>query len=49
MMKKGKLDKAIDELRIKFGSGVVYRSCFLGLAPVSGGVIEDFQMMSSLL
>ncbi len=49
--KKKKLDDTIDKLRLRFGVGSVMRSCFLhsGLAPVSGGVIEDFQMMSSIL
>lgn len=45
------LDEAIDSLRMRFGSNAVIRSCFLhsGLAPVTGGVIENFQMMSSML
>ena len=49
--KRKKLDDAIDILRLRFGAGSVFRSCFLhsGLAPVTGGVIEDFKMMSSLL
>jgi DNA polymerase-4 len=49
--KKRSLDKAIDQLRLRFGASSVVRSCFVGsgLAPVTGGVIEDFKMMSSLL
>jgi DNA polymerase-4 len=49
--KKRRLDEALDSLRIRFGPKSVIRSCFLqsGLAPVTGGVIENFQMMSSIL
>ncbi len=49
--KKRSLDKAIDQLRLRFGAASVVRSCFVGsgLAPITGGVIEDFKMMSSLL
>lgn len=49
--KKKKLDEAIDSLRLRYGARAVFRSCFLwsGLSPVSGGVIENFQMMSSIL
>lgn len=49
--KKKKLDEAIDNLRLKYGSKAVFRSCFTrsGISPVNGGVIEDFQMMSSIL
>jgi len=50
--KKKRLDQTIDNLRMKFGSRVVFRSVFLnsGLSPVTGGVMEeDYQMMSSFL
>jgi len=49
--KKRRLDEALDSLRMRFGPNSVMRSCFLhsGLAPVTGGVIENFQMMSSIL
>ena len=49
--KKRRLDEALDSLRMRFGPKSVMRSCFLqsGLAPVTGGVIENFQMMSSIL
>jgi impB/mucB/samB family./impB/mucB/samB family C-terminal. len=49
--KKRRLDEAMDRLRMRFGPNAVMRSCFLqsGLAPVAGGVIENFQMMSSVL
>ncbi|HOQ76855.1 MAG TPA: DNA polymerase IV, partial [Thermoclostridium sp.] len=49
--KKKRLDEALDGLRMRFGPNSVMRSCFLqsGLAPVAGGVIENFQMMSSIL
>lgn len=47
-----KLDSAIDNIRLKYGSHSIVRSCFLhsGLSPLAGGVIEeDYPMMSSLL
>ncbi len=49
--KRKKLDDAIDLLRLRFGSTSVFRSCFLhsGLTPVSGGVVDDYKMMSSIL
>lgn len=50
--KKKRLDEAIDNLRMKYGSRAVFRSVFLhsGMRPVSGGVMEEeYQMMSSLL
>lgn len=49
--KKKRLDETIDSLRMKYGTNAVFRSCFLrsGLPPVSGGVIDGFQMMTSLL
>ncbi len=46
------LDKTIDELRLKYGTRSIIRSCFLnsGLSPLTGGVIEEeYPMMSSLL
>lgn len=45
------LDRAIDEIRLRFGAKSVIRSTFInsGLSPITGGVIEDFQMMSSML
>ena len=50
--KDKKLNKTIDEIRVKYGSKSVVRSCFLhsGLSPMCGGVGEDdFPMMSSIL
>jgi len=49
--KKKRLDETLDSLRMRFGPNAVMRSCFVqsGLAPVTGGVIENFQMMSSIL
>lgn len=49
--KRRRLDQSIDEIRMRFGAKSVIRSIFLnsGLSPITGGVIEDFQMMSSIL
>lgn len=49
--KRRRLDQSMDQIRLRFGPKSVVRSVFLnsGLAPVAGGVIEDFQMMSSIL
>ena len=49
--KKKQLDDTIDSLRMKYGLNSVFRSCFLGsgLPPVTGGVIEEYQMMTSIL
>lgn len=49
--KKRALDKAVDGIRKKYGSRSVYRSCFVnsGLKPVTGGVIDDYKIMSSIL
>jgi len=46
------LDGVIDNIRIKYGSRSIIRSCFLnsGLKPLTGGVMEeDYQMMTSIL
>jgi len=49
--RRRRLDQSIDEIRMKYGPRSVIRSIFLnsGLAPITGGVIEDFKMMSSIL
>lgn len=50
--KKKQLDMAIDDIRMKYGTRSVFRSCFLhsGYSPISGGVpAEDYTMMSSIL
>ena len=50
--KDKKLNTAMDEIRMKYGSASVIRSCFLnsGLPPLSGGVGEDdYPLMSSIL
>lgn len=50
--KDKKINKAVDEIRIKYGSKAVVRGCFLhsGLHAMSGGVGEDdYPGMSSIL
>ncbi|AGC68661.1 DNA polymerase IV [Thermoclostridium stercorarium subsp. stercorarium DSM 8532] len=49
--RRRRLDKSIDQIRMKYGPKSVIRSVFVnsGLAPITGGVIEDFKMMSSIL
>jgi len=50
--KKKQLDTTIDNIRMKYGTRSVFRSCFLhsGYSPVSGGVpAEDYTMMTSIL
>ncbi len=49
--KQRRLDKTIDEIRIKYGSNAVIRSSFLwsGLSPLEGGVVDEFPVMSSIL
>lgn len=47
------LDKTIDEIRLKYGTRAVVRSCFLhsGLSPLAGGVSDNalYPLMSSIL
>lgn len=50
--KDRKLNKSIDELRLRFGNKAVIKSCFLhsGIHSMSGGVgEEDYPLMSSIL
>ncbi|MDT8719658.1 DNA polymerase IV [Clostridium sp. 19966] len=50
--KDRKINKAIDDIRIKFGHNSVIKSCFLhsGLSPMLGGVgEEEYPLMSSIL
>lgn len=50
--KDRKLNKAIDEIRLKYGNKSVVRSCFInsGLSPMCGGVgEEDYPLMSAML
>lgn len=50
--RKRSLDLAIDDIRLKYGTRSVFRSCFLhsGYSPISGGVpAEDYTMMTSIL
>ena len=49
--RRRRLDQSIDEIRMKYGPRSVIRSIFInsGLSPITGGVIEDFKMMSSIL
>ncbi len=48
-----KADRAVDEIRAKYGLKAIYRSSFLhsGLRAITGGVIEneDYPLMTSLL
>ncbi|MCM0648602.1 DNA polymerase IV [Clostridium swellfunianum] len=50
--KNSALDKAVDSIRLRFGSKSVIRCTFLnsGIRPLTGGVQEDdYQLMSSIL
>ncbi|HHW30800.1 MAG TPA: DNA polymerase IV [Clostridiaceae bacterium] len=49
--KQLKIDRAIDDIRLKYGPRSVIRSTFLqsGINPLQGGVVEDFPIMSSIL
>jgi DNA polymerase-4 len=50
--KNSDLDKAIDNIRLRFGSKSVVRATFInsGIKPLMGGVQEeDYQLMSSIL
>jgi len=52
--KDNKLNKVIDEIRLKYGSGAILKSCFLhsGLSAMCGGMAdgeEGYQAMSSIL
>ncbi|UWG95407.1 DNA polymerase IV [Dehalobacter sp. DCM] len=46
-------DRAIDQIRSRYGSGAIIRATFLhsGLAPITGGTVtdEEYPMMTSLL
>ncbi|MEG0773396.1 DNA polymerase IV [Clostridium sp.] len=50
--KDTKLNKAVDEIRLKYGNTAVFKSCFLqsGLHSMCGGIgEEDYPLMSSML
>lgn len=51
--KRRALDKAIDEIRFRYGNKSVFRSTFINseIKPLSGGVLEeeDYMMMGSIL
>ena len=50
--KDRKINKAVDEIRLRFGSKAIIKSCFLhsGISSMCGGVgEEDFPMMSAML
>lgn len=50
--KDSKLNKVVDEIRLKYGNKAVFRSCFLhsGISCTSGGIgEEDYPLMSSIL
>lgn len=46
-----KMDRADDDIRLKYGSYSVFRAGFLHsrLAPLQGGVVEEFPVMTSIL
>ena len=48
---KRQLDRSIDQIILKFGSSSVFRAGFLHsrLAPMQGGVVEEFPIMTSML
>ncbi len=45
------VDRAVDKIRLKHGSYSIFRAGFLHsrLAPMQGGVVEDFPVMTSIL
>ncbi|HHY82368.1 MAG TPA: DNA polymerase IV [Clostridiales bacterium] len=51
--KQKKVDRAVDQIRMKFGPGSIFRSNFLwsGLAPLEGGLSDDasYPVMTSIL
>ena len=50
--KDRKINRTIDEIRLKYGAKTVIRSCFLhsGVNPMCGGVGEgDYPLMSAML
>lgn len=52
--KDRQINKTIDELRLKFGSEIIVKSCFLhsGLSAMCGGMAdgeEDYPLMSAML
>lgn len=50
--KQQALDKAVDEIRLKYGSKALIRGVFLhsGISPISGGIGEDgYPIMTSML
>ncbi|MBC2578860.1 DNA polymerase IV [Clostridium sp. DJ247] len=50
--KDNKINKVVDEIRLRYGHKAIFRSCFLhsGLSSMCGGVgEEDYPLMSSML
>lgn len=49
--KQRQVNKAIDEIRFKYGSDAIVRGVFLhsGIAHIKGGIGEDYPVMSSIL
>lgn len=49
--KQRKVDRAVDEIRRRHGAYSIIRSVFLHsrLSPLTGGVVEDFPVMTSIL
>jgi DNA polymerase-4 len=45
------VDLAVDDIRLKYGNHSVFRAGFLHsrLAPMQGGIVEDFPIMTSIL
>lgn len=45
------IDLAVDDIRLKYGSHSVFRAGFFHsrLAPMQGGIVEDFPIMTSIL
>ncbi len=45
------VDLAVDDIRLKYGNFSVFRAGFLytRLAPMQGGIVEDFPIMTSIL
>lgn len=49
--KQSLIDRAVDEIRLKYGSFSVFRAGFLHsrLSPLQGGIVEEFPVMTSIL
>jgi DNA polymerase IV len=49
--KQRQVDKVVDDIRMRYGSFSVFRAGFLHsrLAPLQGGIVEEFPVMTSIL